>query len=68
LSEALYYAGELALRRADNAAALRYFRANAALKVNGFLETLLSAHRIEQLRGNDDPPPHSTPARHVPTS
>jgi len=68
LSEALYYAGELSLRHGDNATALRYFRANAALKVGGFLETLLSVRRIEQLHGNDDPPPHSVPASHVPIS
>ena len=68
LSEALYYAGELKLRRGDTAAALRYFRANVSLKVGGFLETLLSMRRIEQQRGSDDPPPHATAASHAPIS
>jgi lipoprotein NlpI len=68
LSEALYYAGESYLYHDDKPTALRYFRANTALKVEGFLETLLSKRRIEQLHGNDDAPPHTPPPSHIPIS
>lgn len=68
LSEALYYAGEVALARGSNDLALRYFRANQAMKVEGYWETMAARRRILQLRGNSDPPEPEVPASHVPLS
>lgn len=66
LSEALYYVGEHHLQLGDKTAALRYFRANLNLKVQGMWETQFSARRIEQLHGNDDPRPSMLAPSHAP--
>lgn len=66
LSEALYYAGERHLARGDRALALRYFRANQALRVEAFFETEAAARRIRQFGGHDDPPREAPPVQHIP--
>jgi len=66
LSEALYYVGEAELARGHRDLALRYFRANLVMKVEGYWETTASRRRIIQLGGGDDPPEDSPPPSHIP--
>lgn len=66
LSEALYYAGEVAFARNRPELALRYFRANQAMKAEGYWETMAARRRIVQLHGNSDEPEPEVPVNHVP--
>jgi len=68
LSEALYYVGEAELARGHRELALRYFRANLAMKVEGYWETMASRRRVLQFGGSDDPPANDTPPSHIPIS
>jgi len=62
LCEALYYAGERELQSGRRELALRFFRAVVAQRVESFWEHFAATRRIEQLHGNDDPPPAPPPA------